>query len=634
MEIVDRILNAPPRVVTYDIESNHADIHLPDWDLWGISFFMVLGGNPLNIYIPVTTADDHAQMRILFEGLICAKTLLVAHNAKFDLKGLRRVNILTEYPDNVGAVVDTMVGMNLVDENISEKDLGLKPLTKKHFGFQMASYKETMIATAGDKNSIQFAEYAKSDTLYTHRLWMEIIQPQIKKLGLEKLLFEVIMQKVIYMCEMEDRGLRWSFPRSRDLLLRYATLRASAEDEVHAVIGADISLNSPAALVTRIFDDMHYDTTGVSMTPSGDRYSLNKEALDVLAKRDPVFKRLRDFRSAEKMINTYIEPNVRRAMASHDGRVHPSFWPTSKTGRDRSSNPNFQNQPVISDPTLNIRDCVIPAEGFKLLVADLSQIELRGCAHVTGDVAMTKAYTTWQCRDCGGKGDSSRYLTRCPTCGAAENERILKDLSASGFWHGLDIHQMTADATGLPRSPGAGNNAAAKSVNFAAIYMATPWKMMEQFGTYDESEWAAILAKFFTQYPGVKQWHIAMKAEMTASGIIQDPFGRYRRVPKEDIRKSFKHALNMFVNFPIQAMAANYLAVAERKIRRELIDAGVWLEDVFPINVVHDEVCFECREELIEPISEVILWHMRYAVNLDVPVNAELSVVNSWGKAK
>jgi len=308
---------------------------------------------------------------------------------------------------------------------------------------------------------------------------------------------------------------------------------------------------------------------------------------------------------------------------------------TSVTGRKRQREPNFQNQPVIKDPELNIRSCVEAPKGMDLIVVDLSQMELRLMAHVSQDAEMRSAYTSWECHVCDSKGDNTVYLTHCPNCGEEGNEQVIKDPEFKGFWHGKDIHQMTADVTGMPRSPSAGVDAAAKNVNFAAIYLATAWKMKQQFGTYTEDEWEDILNKFFRKYQGVKRWHIKMEDLMYSAGQVSDIFGRIRRIPSKSIRMSKKHSLNMFVNFPIQSAGSHYLMLAEKAFRDDMVSAGVWLDGVWPSNEVHDEVIIECRKEFTPEVSEILLEKMRYTTpDLSVPINADLTVCDNWGGAK
>jgi DNA polymerase-1 len=212
----------------------------------------------------------------------------------------------------------------------------------------------------------------------------------------------------------------------------------------------------------------------------------------------------------------------------------------------------------------------------------------------------------------------------CPKCGETANEKVIKDPTFTGFWHGLDIHQMTADATGMDRSD-------AKSLNFAAVYLASAWKLEKTFGKYSVDEWDIFLNKFFQRYRGVKRWHVEMEDLMNSKRVVKDVFGRSRRISKREIKNAYKHSLNMFVNFPIQCSGAHYLSIAKRKIRQDLIDVGIWQEHIWLTNEVHDELVYECRSELVNEVAHIVLKNMRYAVQWDIPINAELKISDHWG---
>ena len=120
---------------------------------------------------------------------------------------------------------------------------------------------------------------------------------------------------------------------------------------------------------------------------------------------------------------------------------------------------------------------------------------------------------------------------------------------------------------------------------------------------------------------------------MNETGIGEDIFGRRRTVPKSEIKKSYKHALNMFVNFHIQSPCAYYLMLAEGQVRDEFIDVDMWLSDIWPINEVHDEVCFLARDWCADDCIPIIAEKLRYAVPLDVPMDCDYIVSDRWEKA-
>ena len=141
-------------------------------------------------------------------------------------------------------------------------------------------------------------------------------------------------------------------------------------------------------------------------------------------------------------MGTSVGPLTEYAIESEYKRVHPSYWLVSQTGRTRSSEPNMQNQlahPVkFGDYELNLRSGFRAEDGWSLLIADQSQLELRLIAHISKDPLLLKAYQGWKCKVCGGEGKANSILHSCPNCGVYENEK-------EGIWHGLDLHQQTKD---------------------------------------------------------------------------------------------------------------------------------------------------------------------------------------------
>jgi DNA polymerase-1 len=296
--------------------------------------------------------------------------------------------------------------------------------------------------------------------------------------------------------------------------------------------------------------------------------------------------------------------------------------------------PNFQNIPsMLSEDFkhLSIRRCVVARPGYKLLVADLSQIELRVCGHVTLDPLFLKAYRDWQCTNCGTTGTSiSDILHVCPNCACPEEEKILKKPEIKVFWHGLDLHRMTADGI----SALGGDRQLGKQCNFALIYLASGRRMHYEHPSLSIEEWDTIIEGFMRKYSGVRKWHIQMEEWLKSVGICTDVFGRKRRISKKDIHMNFKHALNMFVNFPIQSSACAYIELAQANIRQETIKTSDWMNTIYPINFVHDEVCYEVKDEDAHRHKATVQRYLETSVKFKVPIRADVKLVDSWDKAK
>jgi len=609
-------------VFTFDVE------HDPDkkasdavFTLWGVGFAT---GTEVMFIQNLDVAKD-----IIVQLFAHDEVEKVAFNGKYDLKCLKAVGWLPmegPYPKNL---CDPMVAINLLDDNRRPKQLGLKKYVKDTYDYDMMQFKEASVA---GPTSPLFVHYAKDDAKWELRCWTDL-KPRLIAEGLWKLFTKILMPVSGLFADLELHGLRWDTACARKTMLGFMKLRDQWEIEIVHELGG-ININSGDQLAKRLFEDLGYSTKGIAMTDTGRRFSVDAKAMDHLARLYPICKKIVHYRTANKMIGTYIEPLTRMAIDDPHGRIHPTVWIVSSTGRTRMEKPNFQNVPKYLDEDqfagLKIRDSVVAAPGNKLIVADLSQVELRMCGHICQDPLFLKAYREWNCTACGESGSEEVQIMHvCPKCGAAENEEILKDPDAKGFWHGLDLHSMTAESVPIFK----GDRQKGKKSNFAFIYCATGRRMNYEYPELSVDEWNLAIMQYMKRYVGVFQWHLRMEALLKSKGVTQDVFGRKRRIPRRTIHANYKHALNMFVNFGPQSSACGYIEIAGINMMNQWQDEGKWMKTVWPQNFVHDEWVFECVEQDVPAASATIVHWMENSVRFRVPMRTDLKVVDSWGKA-
>jgi DNA polymerase I len=609
---------------TFDVE------HLPDlsvtkdgFKLHGVGLATFDGDELLCDY--VTDLDKAAA--IINQLFRDSDVEAIAFNAKYDLKCLVQGGIIepSGYPKNL---VDPMVGMNLLDDNRQPQKLGLKVIVEEIFGHKMASFSE---GSSEGLDSLKFRKYAREDAEWELKLW-DWQRPQLVSQNLLRVLQKIVCPAVKVFADMEMAGIGWSLKGARELLRGYQLLRDELEAEIYSVIG-HLNIGSGPQLAKRLFEELGYSTRGIGMTPKGDRHSVDAQAMDKLASRYPVCAKIRSWRYAGKMISTYVEPCTRRALDDRDSRVHPTFWLVSTTGRTRCEKPNFQNIPAFLPAKfkhLSLRNNVVAAPGRRLVVADLSQIELRLIAHVSSDSMFLKAYREYECTACGTKGDSPVIHHECPECGMAENDAVLKNSDVKGFWHGLDIHQQTTDL--VPALDG--NRQNGKTANFALGYCATASRMHYEWPSLSIGQWQQVIDDYFDVYRGVRKWHIRMERLLWESGVCSDIFGRKRRIRSNDVKRNPKHALNMIVNFSPQSSACAMMELAMARLRDIWIDESSWMNGIWPTNFVHDEVVYEVHEELVDSVVQTLVDQLEHSVQLQVPVRADVMVVDRWGDAK
>jgi DNA polymerase-1 len=281
-------------------------------------------------------------------------------------------------------------------------------------------------------------------------------------------------------------------------------------------------------------------------------------------------------------------------MDPETGRVHTSFNQTgAATGRLSSSNPNLQNIPVRSELGREIRAAFVPREGWKLMTADYSQIELRLLAHMSCDALLVEA-----------------------------------------FRNGEDIHTRTAsEVLGVPPlmvTPDARRSA--KAVNFGIVYGISPFGLATQLGI-PRAEAEKYIKNYFARYTGVRQWLDATIAEVRQTGVTKTLFGRERPIPDINSRNvnARGFAERTAVNSPLQGTAADLIKLAMVRIDAALDAAGYQSSMLLQ---VHDELVFECPPEEVEAVSRLVKHEMERVYELKVPLVVDVGVGANWRDAK
>lgn len=603
-------------------------------------------------------ARDYKPIKYICNKLFPTDVEAIAHNLKHDIQVLKAVDLIVDYPENP---VDTMIGVNLLDDNRRPNELGLKVIMFDFFDHKMMTFKE---AAADGLHTKKFEAYTVDDAESEYRLWKHI-RPLIHQEGLDKVFYKILMAATKVFADIELHGIRWDWKKAKTLLVGFQELRDKLEVEIYNEIGF-LNLNSGDQLANRLFRDMKYSSKGVPMTKSAKRLSVDEKAMAALAEKYPVCKKIVKYRTSNKMINTYVEPLTRQAISDPKNRIHSTFWLVSSTGRTRNEKPNLQNIPAWLDKEfkhLNIRSCFIPEEGKTFIVADLSQIELRLCGHISGDEKFLTAYNNWRCTACGKAGSDTIIKHNCPSCGAAETEAILTrcpnkkckkeavsvikakngdplgcavclrgenydEIRIKGFFHGEDLHQKTTDL--VPALHGDRQNG--KRANFALIYLATARKMNLEYPDLSVNEWQQVIDGYFYVYRGVKKWHRIMERLMWERRVCVDVFGRKRRLLKSEIERSPKHALNQFVNFPIQSSACAYIELCMFRLWKFWKEKGVWNILIRIVNMVHDELVFEVDPSYVETAQKEIAHVLENSVRFKVSIRTGLKLVDNWAK--
>lgn len=329
----------------------------------------------------------------------------------------------------------------------------------------------------------------------------------------------------------------------------------------------------------------------VKKTASG-APSTDEEVLNTLALDYALPKKLLEYRQLTKLKSTYTDKLPVMADV-HDGRIHTTFGQaTAVTGRLASSEPNLQNIPVRTPEGRKVREAFVAQDGWKIISADYSQIELRIMAHLSQDPGLLKAFS--------------------------EGQDVHRATAAEVF--GVDAKQVSVDQRRM-----------AKVINFGLIYGMSAFGLAQNLGI-DRSMAKAYMETYFARYPKVHQYMEAMRVEVRKNGYVSTAFGRRLWIP--DIQSSRKPlqagAERAAINAPMQGTAADLIKRAMIATDRYLIEKGLRAKLVLQ---VHDELILEVPEDEVDVIKEHLPRLMAEVAQFSVPLLAEVGVADNWDAA-
>ena len=326
-------------------------------------------------------------------------------------------------------------------------------------------------------------------------------------------------------------------------------------------------------------------------TPKG-APSTNEEVLEELAQEGHIVpKLLIEHRGLSKLKSTYTD-KLPQMINPKTGRVHTSYHQAvTATGRLSSSDPNLQNIPIRNEEGRRIRQAFIAREGYKIVAADYSQIELRIMAHLAHDEGMLKAF--------------------------AEGKDIHRSTAAEIF--GVSLEEVTNE-----------QRRNAKAINFGLIYGMSEFGLSNQLGI-SRQEARSYMDAYFNRYPNVLQFMTDIKTKAAEQGYVETLLGRRLYLPeiKSSNGMRRKAAERVAINAPMQGTAADIIKVAMIGIDKMIFGD----EDIKMIMQVHDELVFEVKAERVDHYSQLIKAEMEKAIKLHVPLIADVGVGDNWDEA-
>ena len=417
------------------------------------------------------------------------------------------------------------------------------------------------------------------------------LRPAVVERGLEKLYTEIELPLARVLARMERTGIRIDraeLGRLSELMERDIS-RLTAE--VHALAGKPFNISSPQQLGRILFEDLRL--------PAPFKYGKGKvistaaDVLEELAADHEIVRKVLEYRQLTKLKGTYVDA-LPALIDPQTGRLHTSFNQTgAATGRLSSSNPNLQNIPIRTELGREIRAAFVPRAGWKLIVADYSQIELRLLAHMSRDAVLVEA-----------------------------------------FRNGEDIHTRTAaEVMGVPPlmvTPEARRNA--KAVNFGIVYGISAFGLAAQLGI-PQRDAQSYIESYFARYAGVRKFIDATIAGVRRTGVARTLLGRERPIPDINSRNPNARgfAERTAVNSPLQGTAADLIKLAMVRIDREMQRRG---GQAAMLLQVHDELVFEAPAEEATEIAALAKREMEQVYRLEVPLLVDVGIGDNWRDAK
>ena len=434
----------------------------------------------------------------------------------------------------------------------------------------------------------QATEYAAEDADVT----MKLQQALWLKLQEEPTLVELYKTMELPLLHVLSRMERTGVLIDSDALFiqsnEIATRLTALEEQAYELAGQPFNLASTKQLQEILFDKLGLPV--LQKTPKG-APSTNEEVLEELAYSHELPKILVEHRGLSKLKSTYTD-KLPQMVNLQTGRVHTSYHQAvTATGRLSSSDPNLQNIPIRNEEGRRIRQAFIAREGYSIVAADYSQIELRIMAHLSGDQGLINAFS--------------------------QGKDIHRSTAAEIF--GVSLDEVTSE-----------QRRNAKAINFGLIYGMSAFGLSRQLGI-SRPDAQKYMDLYFQRYPGVQQFMTDICEKAKAQGYVETLFGRRLYLP--DINSSNamrrKGAERVAINAPMQGTAADIIKRAMIKID-EVIRHN---PDIEMIMQVHDELVFEVRSEKIEFFREQIKQHMEAAAELVVPLIVEVGVGQNWDEA-
>lgn len=510
--------------------------------------------------------EDDSIAKVMFD----VKEAIVKLNGRIDIKNISD---------------DTAIAAYLVDP--AKNEYTIEKLASEYFGTVIEKPEVKQLSLLDDVETDRSEYLAKCAVALG--VLNDRIGDKIKENGQEKLYQEVELPLVTVLAHLEINGFLVDDNQLKEFADKLGEKIDALTNEIYMLAGEEFNINSPKQLGVILFEKL--ELKPVKKTKTG--YATNADVLEKLRDKHPIVNFIMEYRQLAKLKSTYCD-GLTAVVNPNTHRIHSVFTQTvTVTGRLSSTEPNLQNIPTRTELGREIRKMFVAKDGYVLVDADYSQIELRVLAHIANDETMINAFRN--------------------------NE---------------DIHAVTAsqvlgilleDVTKEQRS-------SAKAVNFGIVYGIGEFSLAQDLHI-SVKEAKAYIESYLEKYHGVRNYMESIKEQAKKDGYVKTMLNRIRYIPE---LKSPNYNIRQFgervaLNTPIQGTAADIIKLAMVRVDNRLINEGLKSKLILQ---VHDELIVEAHKDEVDKVKQILSEEMQGAMELNVPLKVDMSTGHSWYDAK
>ena len=510
--------------------------------------------------------EDDSIAKVMFD----VKEAIVKLNGRIDIKNISD---------------DTAIAAYLVDP--AKNEYTIEKLASEYFGTVIEKPEVKQLSLLDDVETDRSEYLAKCAVALG--VLNERIGDKIKENGQEKLYHEVELPLVTVLAHLEINGFLVDDHQLKEFADKLGEKIDALTNEIYMLAGEEFNINSPKQLGVILFEKL--ELKPVKKTKTG--YATNADVLEKLRDKHPIVNFIMEYRQLAKLKSTYCD-GLRAVVNPNTHRIHSVFTQTvTVTGRLSSTEPNLQNIPTRTELGREIRKMFVAKEGYVLVDADYSQIELRVLAHIANDETMINAFRN--------------------------NE---------------DIHAVTASQVlGIPlEDVTKEQRSSAKAVNFGIVYGIGEFSLAQDLHI-SVKEAKAYIESYLEKYHGVRNYMESIKEQAKKDGYVKTMLNRIRYIPE---LKSPNYNIRQFgervaLNTPIQGTAADIIKLAMVRVDNRLINEGLKSKLILQ---VHDELIVEAHKDEVDKVKQILSEEMQGAMELNVPLKVDMSTGHSWYDAK